>query len=114
MLKPFLLGAAAYPALEILWRGRSHVSMALAGGASMLLIDHVGKVRKPLLTRALLCGTGITAIEYVCGTIWNRSYRVWDYRHIPLNLQGQICLPYSLLWCGLSAGVIAAQEHFRR
>ena len=34
MLKPFLLGSVCYPLLELLTRGRTHPSMALAGGLS--------------------------------------------------------------------------------
>ena len=37
MLKTFLVGAVGYPALEMLWRRRTHPSMALAGGAGMAL-----------------------------------------------------------------------------
>jgi len=110
MLKTFLLGAAAYPALELLWRGRTHPSMALAGGASMLLIRRVGRLRCGLLPRSLLAGAGITAIEYSIGRICNKTHRIWDYRRQPLNLHGQICLPYSLMWCGLSAAVMAVSD----
>ena len=110
MLKTFLLGAAGYPALELLWRRRTHPSMALAGGMAMLLIRRVRRLTQPLPLRALLCGAGITAIEYLIGRIWNRSHRIWDYRRQPLQLQGQICLPYSLLWCALSAGVLGVMD----
>ena len=110
MLKTFLIGAAGYPALELIWRRRTHASMALAGGAAMLLIHRVSSMKGGLLPRSLLCGAGITAIEYAVGSLWNRDHRIWDYRRQPLNLQGQICLPYSLLWCGLSAGVLAIAE----
>lgn len=110
MIGTFLLGASGYPALELLWRGRTHPSMALAGGASMLLITRVRRVPTCLAGRALLCGLGITGIEYACGLLWNRTYCVWDYRRMPMNLQGQICLPYTLMWCGLSAGALAAMD----
>lgn len=110
MLRTFLLGALGYPALEVLTRGRTHYSMGLAGGASTLLIRRVGRLHQGLAVRSALCGAGITAIEYVCGRVWNRRYRVWDYRQMPLNFRGQVCLPYTLLWCGLSAGVLAAMD----
>lgn len=106
MLRTFLMGAVGYPAMELLTRGRTHYSMALAGGASAVLIRGVGRTALPLAARSLLCGTGVTAIEYGCGMIWNRDFRVWDYRRMPLNWRGQVCLPYSLLWCGLSVGAM--------
>lgn len=52
-----------------------------------------------LLTEAALL---ITLLELVCGLLVNRSYRVWDYRRMPLNFLGQICLPFTLLWIPLS------------
>lgn len=108
MLKTFALGAIGYPLLELATRRRTHYSMALAGGLSTLLIRRLQRTSWRHMTQAALCGVGITAIEYACGCIWNRDFRVWDYRRIPLNWRGQICLPYTLLWCGLSAALLKA------
>ena len=110
MLKAFILGAVGYPALELLWRRRTHASMALAGGLAMVIIRRAGRMRGGLLPRALLCGAAITGVEYLIGRAVNRDHRIWDYQHLPLNVQGQVCLPYSLLWCGLSAGVLAVTD----
>ena len=46
----------------------------------------------------------ITAIEFVAGAIVNVRLKlnVWDYSKMPLNLYGQVCLPFSLLWCLLT------------
>lgn len=106
----FLTGAIGYPLLELAWRGRTHYSMALAGGASMVLIRAVSRLRRGLLLKSTLCAAGITAVEYAAGLIWNRRYRVWDYRRMPMNLHGQICLSYSLLWLGLSAAALTAMK----
>lgn len=114
MVGAFLLGAVGYPALEVMTRGRTHYSMALAGGASVVLIRKISRMRRGLAVRAALCGAGITAIEYACGRVWNRNFRVWDYRRMPLNWRGQVCLPYTLLWCALSAGLLSAMDALRR
>lgn len=106
MKHAFLLGAAAYPTLEILYRGRSHYSMALAGGCAAASVNCIRRLPYGLVAKSLLCGTAITGIEYACGRVWNRRYKVWDYRNVPLNWKGQICLPYSLLWCGLGAAAM--------
>ena len=45
-------------------------------------------------------------LELGCGLLVNRDYGVWDYRHLPLNFQGQICLPYTLLWIPVSLAAI--------
>lgn len=110
MLRWFALGAAGYPLLEILWRGRTDASMALAGGLGAVAIRSLARLRLPLPVRALLGGAAVTAVEAGCGLIWNRTYRVWDYRRMPLNWRGQICLPYTALWCALSFGVMLALD----
>ena len=60
--------------------------------------------RLPQAVRAAAGAGTITAVELVTGLLVNRRHRVWDYRNIPLNLYGQICLPFSLLWYPVSAG----------
>ena len=42
--------------------------------------------------------------EYAAGLLFNRSYAVWDYRDQPMNLHGQICLPFSLIWMPVGLG----------
>ena len=44
----------------------------------------------------------ITLVELVTGLLVNRDYHVWDYRKLPLNYRGQICLPFTLLWVPIS------------
>lgn len=100
----FCLGGATYGLLELLWRGRTHGSMLVTGGLCFVLIGQLGKVSAPLplLPRALVGAGIITMLELGCGMIVNRTYTVWDYRQIPLNFHGQICLPFSLLWVPVS------------
>ena len=102
----FTLGGAAYVGLELLWRGRSHGSMFFAGGSCFILLGQVEKKNFKLPVRALLGGGLITAVELAAGLLVNRDHRVWDYRKMPLQFMGQICLPYSLLWMLLSPGAM--------
>ena len=99
----FTIGGGAYTGLELLWRGRTHGSMFLAGGASFLLLGKLGKhsSRLSLPTTALAATGIITSVEYAAGLLFNRNYHIWDYRELPLNYRGQVCLPYSLLWLPL-------------
>lgn len=94
----FLLGGSAYMGLEYLWRGWSHISMFLAGGTAFLLLGKLRSKNQPLPLRALEGSGIITGVELAAGLLVNRGYRVWDYRGLPLNFLGQICLPFSLLW----------------
>ena len=98
----FAVGGVGYPLIELLFRGRSHISMALAGGLSLAFIVWLG-VRhraKPLLLRALLASLFITAVELLIGIYVNITLHlsVWDYSEQPLNLWGQICLLYTSIW----------------
>lgn len=102
-MRYFLIGAAGYPLLEIAWRGRTHYSMAIAGGLSTVLLHRISRTELRPCMQCVLGGISITAVEAVCGRIWNKHHQVWDYRRMPLNWRGQVCLTYSLLWCGLAA-----------
>ena len=94
----FSIGGLSYIGLELLWRGRSHKSMFLAGGTAFLLLGALSRATKRPLLRTLGGAGVITAVELVAGLLFNRSYHIWDYRHIPYNYKGQICLLFSLLW----------------
>ncbi|MBS5879458.1 MAG: hypothetical protein KIC63_04885 [Clostridium sp.] len=104
-LLAFFLGGTLYVLLELLWRGRSHVSMFCAGGLALLLLHGLFlRFALPLFAQCLVGGLVITAIEFVAGAIVNVHLKlnVWDYSKMPLNLYGQVCLPFSLLWCLLT------------
>ncbi len=103
----FALGGSAYVALEMLWRGRSHISMFAAGGVCFLILGAMGRKNWKLGKRALLGAAAITAVELAAGLLVNRDWRVWDYRGMPGNFLGQVCLPYSALWAGLSLAAMA-------
>ena len=102
----FFIGAAGYSAIEVIWRGHTHWSMALAGGLCFILFSLVaeGFADKPIIVKALLAALGVTAVELVFGLIFNvmLGMGVWDYSNLPLNLFGQICPLFSLLWVGLA------------
>lgn len=105
----FCIGGLGYVAIELLWRGWSHVSMFLAGGTCFLLLGKLNatKPRLPLAPRILVGALIITMVELLAGLLFNRDYSVWDYRHMPLNFHGQICLPFTVLWMPIGAGAMA-------
>ena len=98
----FYLGGMLYCGLELLWRGRTHGSMFLLGGACFLLLGAVGRLQCGLFGKAVLGGLLITAAELAVGLVVNRHFQVWDYRSLPLNFRGQICPLYALYWTFLS------------
>ena len=102
----FALGGAGYALIELLWRGRTHFSMIIAGGICFISFSLIADIfrEKPILYKAVLCSLSVTTVELVFGVIFNiiLKMNVWDYSKMPLNLFGQICPIYSLLWGGLS------------
>ena len=102
----FVLGALGYGTLEMLWRGRTHWSMLGAGGASFVFFADIGThlQKRCLIFKAFLGSCFITGIEFFLGVIFNIFLKrnVWDYSKMPLNLLGQICLPFSIIWAFLS------------
>lgn len=106
----FIIGAFAYMAIEILWRGRTHWTMGILGGTVLILVGLINEFDKdiPLLVQAPIASIIITLLEYYAGYILNiqLGLQIWDYSDLPFNVDGQVCLLYSLLWMIL--GVIAA------
>lgn len=103
MIGMFAFGAVGYPLLELLWRGESHILMALAGGICFLAIYAISLLPKrkvPLILKCLLGALVITAVELAIGLIANLHFGmdIWDYSHLPLNFKGQICLLFSGVW----------------
>ncbi len=113
-----LCGGCAYFAIEMLWRGYSHWTMAVLGGICFVLIGGINELfpwEMSLLLQALIGAVVITALEFVAGCILNLwlGLEIWNYSALPLNLLGQICLPFSLLWIIASAGAIILDDWLR-
>ena len=100
----FFVGGSAYVGLELLWRGRSHGSMFVAGGLCFLLIGQLNYVRPRLkLPLRAVVGAGIvTMVELAIGLLCNRNFEVWDYRDQAGNFLGQICPVFTALWIPVS------------
>ena len=116
MIYSFILGGVGYPLLELIYRRRTHPAMALAGGLALcgLRVIHRREKGRPLWRRALLGGALITGVEYAIGRCLNRRYQIWDYRGSLMNIRGQVCLPFFLVWCGLSAAALWVMDQRAR
>lgn len=111
----FYIGGLFYCGLELLWRQWTHGSMFLLGGLCFWLVARIGR-GLPLLTRMAIGALLVTFLEFWTGMLVNRVLRlhVWDYSAAPLNLLGQICIPYTLLWFPVSGFAILAESGLRR
>lgn len=98
----FLLGGSAYCTIEVLYRGRTHYSMFFAGGIILISCIYFDRTHKdtPLWLKCLFGAILITVVEFLFGVVFNLllHMQVWDYSNMPLNLLGQICLPFTLIW----------------
>ena len=101
----FALGGFGYGLLEILWRGYTHWSMIVTGACCLGSIYrwHKSHQAAAWMPFCLFCGAVITAFELLAGILVNviGKMNVWDYSGFRIHLFGQICLPYSILWCFL-------------
>ena len=115
----FLIGGAVYNLIEILWRGYTHISMFFAGGICFNAFAAIGKnsEKHNLFSLAAIGALTVTAVEFITGCIVNLwlKKKVWDYSKMPLNILGQICPVFTLLWGLLSLFAIpfSAKIHKR-
>ena len=102
----FIVGGLGYGAIEIAFRGYTHWSMLLTGGAAFLslYLIHSAFPDTSIFIKAILGMVVITLLELTVGLVVNRvfSLGVWDYSNLPYNLLGQISLPFSACWYILS------------
>lgn len=102
----FAAGALAYTLIEIAWRGYTHWSMTLTGGACLAVIYMWNELLagRPAPFKWLVGALSITLIEFAVGCVVNLWLKqgVWDYSNVRFNLLGQVCLGFSAIWYVLS------------
>ena len=97
----FIVGAAGYAGVEYLYRGYTHWTMVLTGGACLLAFYCYTETKDtPLLVQAAAGACIVTVFEFCVGVVVNLWYgwHVWDYSREPGNLLGQICPLFSFIW----------------
>ena len=113
-----VIGGVTYMGIEILWRGHTHWSMGVLGGVCFVLIGLLdgGQDHPPLWLQMLEGGALVAALELITGLIVNRwlGWNVWDYSDMPLNLWGQVCLPFTAAWFFLSAVAVWVENVLHR
>jgi len=101
----YCFGGFLYGIVEILAQGHTHWTMFFTGGICFLALYAIGVYSRERRWKQWLMGAAIiTTVEFLVGGIVNLllDLRIWDYSSYPLNLLGQICLFFSILWFFLS------------
>lgn len=100
----FISGAIGYGTMELLFRGHTHWTMFILGGICFCIIYAVSNYRNLTMPEKWLTGAvSITAVEFLAGGLLNLTlgWNVWTYSEYPMNVLGQICPLFSLLWFAL-------------
>lgn len=107
----FALGAIGYAGFEILFRGYTHWTMMLTGGACVLTMYYFFMEFRhaSFLSKGLGGAVIITTYEFFVGLIVNVwfGWHVWDYSQVPGNVLGIICPQFSFIWFILSLALAA-------
>ncbi|MBS6876084.1 MAG: hypothetical protein KH214_03140 [Ruminococcus sp.] len=112
------IGGLLYCLFELFFRGHTHWTMFAVGGFCFvmcgLLNEHIGW-DMPFPLQMLIGCLIITGTELIAGIVLNMwlGLNIWDYSNMPLNLWGQICLPFSCLWFFLSGVAIVLDDELR-
>lgn len=104
--------------IEYLWRGYSHWTMGCLGGAMLIVIGGINEWIPWEMSIIKQMGIGaivITITEFLAGIILNiwLGLGIWDYSSLPLNILGQVSLPFSIAWFFLSGIAIVLDDYLR-
>ena len=74
------------------------IVLILHPAAQWILKKTGGRLLPALLLSFLLNAFVCTAIDFTTGMVANQNYELWDYRDLPFNFMGQVCLQNSLVY----------------
>ena len=111
----FAVGYCVYIAIEVIYRGFSYPLMGLCGGLALMIMDKINDYISwdiDIIIQGSIGSIIITFFELIIGEISLHTDFLpimWDYSNVLLNFDGVICLPFSLIWIGLSIiGILVA------
>lgn len=112
------IGGFTYYNIELIYRGYSHISMFLLASFLFILIGLINEFLSwdtPLFIQSIIGAIIVTVFEFITGCIVNLwlGLNIWDYSNEPLNVMGQICLPFTFIWIVLSCIAIILDDYLR-
>ncbi len=92
--------------------------MFILGGLCFYLIGCINEIipwNMPLYQQMAIGMVIITTLEFITGYIVNikLGWNVWDYSNMPLNIMGQICIPFCTAWYFISFVAIVLDDLLR-
>ena len=113
-----LIFGITYCGIEILYRGRTHISMLFVGGLCAVLIGMINEItpKMNIFLQMFIGAVIVTIIEFISGYIINimLGLNVWDYSNLMFNYKGQISLLFTIIWFFLSVPVIYLDDKLRK
>lgn len=114
----FILGAVGYASIEIIFRGFTHWSMAIAGGLCFILFSVVSELfrERSIFLRAAVSALCVTAVEFIFGVVFNLwlGMGVWDYSDRAFNILGQVCPAFTVIWAGIALAFLPLADIINR
>lgn len=113
LIQLFFIGCfsgSLYTSIQLFFRGRTDYTMFIlafiVGIFIFILNNTILQFDTDYGIQVLICAGFSTFMELVFGLLFNQDYHIWDYRDLPFNYCGQICLPFALVWVVICAGSI--------
>ena len=89
--------------------------MGICAGLAVIIIDKINDYISwdiDIILQGVIGSIVITIFELIIGEISLRTELLpimWNYSNVPLNFDGVVCVPFSLIWIGLSIiGILVA------
>jgi uncharacterized protein len=112
MLFEFMVFSVAGWMLEVIYRSLTNKRFVNPGfltgpylpiyGTGAIVITSIAyaTIHLPVLYKFAIYFVALSLLEYLTGAILYTmtGKRYWDYTDEPLNIQGHVCLPFSIIW----------------
>lgn len=88
--------------------------LPIYGSGALSIIFLLKSYQNDLLVLFIMSVIICSIIEYVTSYIMEKIFKArwWDYTHIPFNLNGRICLPFSLIFGLMGSIIILINNYF--
>jgi len=112
MLFEFIIFSTAGWILEVIYRSLNNKKIVNPGfltgpylpiygiGAVIITTIAYATISMPIIYKCIIYFLALSMLEYVSGVLLYILFgkRYWNYLDEPLNIQGFVCLPFSIIW----------------